>query len=65
MLLVFQNLATAQLEDGKMEKLRLETECKSLKEFFDIQTPYKNNNNAPFTMIDLFAGIGGTRLGFS
>ena len=51
-------------ENGETTPSKLE--CKSLKEFFDIlsQTPYKNNNNAPFTMIDLFAGIGGTRLGF-
>ncbi|MFT9304013.1 MAG: DNA (cytosine-5-)-methyltransferase [Liquorilactobacillus nagelii] len=27
--------------------------------------PYKNNPNAKYTMIDLFAGIGGTRLGFT
>lgn len=26
--------------------------------------PFLNNENAPYTMIDLFAGIGGTRLGF-
>lgn len=25
---------------------------------------FKNPQNAPYTMIDLFAGIGGTRLGF-
>lgn len=26
--------------------------------------PFPNNENAPYKMIDLFAGIGGTRLGF-
>lgn len=26
--------------------------------------PFKNKENAPYKMIDLFAGIGGTRLGF-
>lgn len=41
-------------------------ECIALKNFFDelAKTPFKNNENAPLKMIDLFAGIGGTRLGF-
>lgn len=26
--------------------------------------PFQNNSDAPYTMIDLFSGIGGTRLGF-
>src|SRR5699024_5053685 len=28
------------------------------------QTPFLNNKTAQYTMIDLFSGIGGTRLGF-
>jgi len=31
---------------------------------FPENTPFKNPANADYTMIDLFAGIGGTRLGF-
>lgn len=31
---------------------------------FPEKAPFKDNPNAPFKMIDLFAGIGGTRLGF-
>lgn len=31
---------------------------------FPEDVPFKNNADAPFTMIDLFAGIGGTRIGF-
>lgn len=31
---------------------------------FPETAPFKNNKNAPYSMIDLFAGIGGTRLGF-
>lgn len=31
---------------------------------FPETTPFPNNENAPYKMIDLFAGIGGTRLGF-
>lgn len=31
---------------------------------FPENTPFPNNGIAPYTMIDLFAGIGGTRLGF-
>lgn len=31
---------------------------------FPENTPFKNIENAPFKIIDLFAGIGGTRLGF-
>lgn len=38
----------------------------SIMEFLDAASnkPFMNNPNAPYTMIDLFAGIGGTRLGF-
>jgi DNA (cytosine-5)-methyltransferase 1 len=38
----------------------------SIMEFFENATnkPFQNNDDAPYTMIDLFAGIGGTRLGF-
>lgn len=32
---------------------------------FPETVPFPNNNNAPYKMIDLFAGIGGTRLGFA
>ncbi len=41
-------------------------EYKSVMNFFETVAtqPFKNNEEAPFTMIDLFAGIGGTRLGF-
>lgn len=37
-----------------------------LKQILDFpeKTPFIDNSNAKFTMIDLFAGIGGTRLGF-
>ena len=31
---------------------------------FPENIPFPNNENAPYTMIDLFAGIGGTRMGF-
>ncbi|RMC39080.1 DNA (cytosine-5-)-methyltransferase [Lactobacillus sp. ESL0233] len=31
---------------------------------FPENAPFKNPKNAPFSMVDLFAGIGGTRLGF-
>ncbi len=31
---------------------------------FPEETPFKNNPNADYKMIDLFAGVGGTRLGF-
>lgn len=31
---------------------------------FSEEATFKNNNHADYTMIDLFAGIGGTRLGF-
>lgn len=31
---------------------------------FPEKIPFPNNNSAEFTMIDLFSGIGGTRLGF-
>lgn len=31
---------------------------------FPEKTPFPNNENAKYRMIDLFAGIGGTRLGF-
>lgn len=31
---------------------------------FPEEIPFPNIQNAPYTMIDLFAGIGGTRLGF-
>ena len=31
---------------------------------FPEKAPFEDNPNAPFKMIDLFAGIGGTRLGF-
>ena len=31
---------------------------------FPEEAPFKNNENADYSMIDLFAGIGGTRLGF-
>ena len=31
---------------------------------FPEHIPFPNNTNAPYSMIDLFAGIGGTRLGF-
>lgn len=31
---------------------------------FSEQAAFENNENAEYTMIDLFAGIGGTRLGF-
>jgi len=33
-------------------------------DFFPKHIPFKNDENAPFKMIDLFCGIGGTRLGF-
>lgn len=38
----------------------------SIMEFLDSagNKPFLNNDKAPYTMIDLFAGIGGTRLGF-
>lgn len=38
----------------------------SIMDFLDTagSTPFKNNPKAPYKMIDLFAGIGGTRLGF-
>lgn len=41
-------------------------ECAAINNFFEqlSKTPFMNNDNAPFRMIDLFAGIGGTRLGF-
>ena len=38
-------------------------ELKAILEFPE-NAPYKNNPNADYKMIDLFAGIGGTRLGF-
>lgn len=38
-------------------------ELKQILEFPE-KTPFPNNDQARFTMIDLFAGIGGTRLGF-
>lgn len=31
---------------------------------FHEKVPFPNNENAPYKIIDLFAGIGGTRLGF-
>lgn len=31
---------------------------------FPEEVPFPNNENAPYKIIDLFAGIGGTRLGF-
>lgn len=41
-------------------------EIQALYDFFNNinSTPFKNNNHARYKMIDLFAGIGGTRLGF-
>ncbi|WP_075321154.1 DNA (cytosine-5-)-methyltransferase [Histophilus somni] len=38
-------------------------ELKQILEFPE-KIPFANNNNARFSMIDLFSGIGGTRLGF-
>lgn len=38
-------------------------ELKQILEFPE-KIPFSNNNNAIFSMIDLFSGIGGTRLGF-
>lgn len=32
---------------------------------FPEQIPFPNNSKAPYAMIDLFSGIGGTRLGFT
>lgn len=31
---------------------------------FPEEIPFPNNDTAPYKMIDLFAGIGGTRIGF-
>lgn len=51
-------------ETGETTPSKLEQE--SITSFFkSIQTPpFLNTSNKPFKMIDLFAGIGGTRLGF-
>ena len=48
-------------ENGETKPTALE--LKAILDFPEI-TPYENNINADYKMIDLFAGIGGTRLGF-
>ncbi|MGL5383334.1 MAG: DNA (cytosine-5-)-methyltransferase [Culicoidibacterales bacterium] len=45
--------------ESKPSKLELDAILK-----FPETAPFKNNEAAPFSMIDLFSGIGGTRLGF-
>ena len=48
-------------ENGESNPSSLE-----LKQILDFpeEVPFPNNESAPYKMIDLFAGIGGTRLGF-
>ncbi|MFQ3863423.1 helix-turn-helix domain-containing protein [Staphylococcus xylosus] len=48
-------------ENGETEPSKLE--LFSILEFPEI-SPFKNIKNTKYSMIDLFAGIGGTRLGF-
>ncbi|WP_436945777.1 DNA (cytosine-5-)-methyltransferase [Staphylococcus xylosus] len=48
-------------ENGETEPSKLE--LFSILEFPEI-SPFKNKKHAKYSMIDLFAGIGGTRLGF-
>lgn len=48
-------------ENGETKPTVLE--LKAILDFPEI-TPYENNSNADYKMVDLFAGIGGTRLGF-
>jgi len=47
----------------KEETLPSQLELTSILNFPE-NMPYKNNEDAPLKMIDLFCGIGGTRLGF-
>lgn len=48
-------------ENGETKPSKLE--LKQILDFPEI-IPFPNNDNAKYKMIDLFAGIGGTRLGF-
>lgn len=48
-------------ENGESSPSALELKCILS---FPETTPFPSNTNADYTMIDLFAGIGGTRLGF-
>lgn len=48
---------------GARETKPTGAELKAVMDFPDTP-PYPNNENGRYRMIDLFAGIGGTRLGF-
>lgn len=48
-------------EKGESSPSMMELRC--ILEFPE-EAPFKSNKDAPYKMIDLFAGIGGTRLGF-
>lgn len=48
-------------ENGESKPSKMELDCILN---FPEEIPFKNNENAKYKMIDLFAGIGGTRLGF-
>lgn len=57
----FGDRTVRRWENGECEPSKLE--LKAILDFPE-NTPFKNPKNAPYKMIDLFAGIGGTRLGF-